>query len=187
MSIALSLDEAHRRDDESIFDLHHWCDRNRTKKTFASMDALRPCMTKLCVAGISTILEPSASASATAAFAGLGDTAFGAPTASYRGCTRCRGLFCARWGVDIKCQALTSMHHQVLVVENIQDVMCDSGPHNKSQWHALIPSLQLTFAIWMPSVHVSTFKLAFSAIQMMKLCFRSRQTQQLTNISRGSK
>ena len=34
--------------------------------TFASLDALEPCMTKVIVAGISAVLEPSTAASATA-------------------------------------------------------------------------------------------------------------------------
>ena len=37
--------------------------------TFASLNALGPCVVKLCVACISTVLEPSTAASTTAAFA----------------------------------------------------------------------------------------------------------------------
>ena len=48
--------------------------------TFAGLDALGPCMAKLFVAGISTALEPSAAASATAALASLVSSAFGAST-----------------------------------------------------------------------------------------------------------
>ena len=56
--------------------------------TFACLDALVPRVIKLCVAGISTVLEPSTIASATTEFAGfLGSTALGTPAAAaaYRG------------------------------------------------------------------------------------------------------
>ena len=39
--------------------------------TFASLDALGPCMIKLRVAGISAVLEPSTAASAAAEYAGF--------------------------------------------------------------------------------------------------------------------
>ena len=44
---------------------------NWTRKAFASLDALGPCMIKLCVADISTVLEPSTTTSTTAAFPGF--------------------------------------------------------------------------------------------------------------------
>ena len=44
--------------------------------TFAGLDALAPCMVKICVAGIPARLEPSTTASTTATFTGfLGSTA----------------------------------------------------------------------------------------------------------------
>ena len=47
--------------------------------TFASLNALDPCMISICVASISTVLEPSTTASATAALTGfLDSTALGA-------------------------------------------------------------------------------------------------------------
>ena len=39
--------------------------------TLAGLDALDPCVIKLCLADISTVLEPSTAVSATAAFAGI--------------------------------------------------------------------------------------------------------------------
>ena len=60
------------------------------QSTFASLDALDPCVFGVWVTCIAAVFEPSAVWSATAAFAGSIDTAtFGAPcTAAYRGCTR---------------------------------------------------------------------------------------------------
>ena len=50
-----------------------------TQLTFASLNALDPCMTKLCVTDITTVLEPSPSASTTTEPAGLfGSAALGA-------------------------------------------------------------------------------------------------------------
>ena len=54
-----------------------------TKLTFASLDALRPCVLKLCVTTIATLLEPSTTASTTAEFTGfLGGAALGTAAAA---------------------------------------------------------------------------------------------------------
>ena len=45
--------------------------------TFAGLDALEPCVIKLRVAGISTVLEPTAAASATRRFTGFFGGALG--------------------------------------------------------------------------------------------------------------
>ena len=51
--------------------------------TFASLDTLHPCMIKLCIAGISTIIEPSTTADATATLARfLDNAALGAAVAA---------------------------------------------------------------------------------------------------------
>ena len=51
-----------------------------SRRTFAGLDALGPCMIKVCVRSISAVLEPSATTSATAAFARfLANSALGAP------------------------------------------------------------------------------------------------------------
>ena len=73
-----------------------WIDRIYSHKVFAGLDALDPCMIKGSVAGISTVLEPSTTASATTEFAGFLDTAaLGTPfTSAYGGCSRRRGCFC---------------------------------------------------------------------------------------------
>ena len=73
------------------------------RPTFASQDALGPCVMELCVAGISAVLEPCTTASATAAFGGLlGRTALGTPVAAaYCGSTRRRSYFCGHAGVNI--------------------------------------------------------------------------------------
>ena len=51
----------------------HIASQNSTfpQRTFASLDALGPCMIKFAVAGISALLEPSAAANTTATFASL--------------------------------------------------------------------------------------------------------------------
>ena len=60
------------------------------QRTFAGLDAFDPRVTKVCVTGISTLLEPNTAASATTEFAGFLDrAALGASLAAYRGCT-CR-------------------------------------------------------------------------------------------------
>ena len=43
------------------------------RPTLTSLDALSPCVIKLCVADISTVLEPSSTTSTTARYAGLLD------------------------------------------------------------------------------------------------------------------
>ena len=54
--------------------------------TFAGPDALSPCMTEFCVAGISTALEPSTTTSATAAFTKfLDNAALGTAVAGHQG------------------------------------------------------------------------------------------------------
>ena len=51
--------------------------------TFARLNALGPCMIKLCITSISTVLEPSTTTSATATFAKfLGNTAPGTHSAA---------------------------------------------------------------------------------------------------------
>ena len=53
--------------------------------TFTSLNALRPCVLKLCVTTISTLLEPSTTRRATAEFAGfLGGAALGTSMAIAR-------------------------------------------------------------------------------------------------------
>ena len=61
--------------------------------TLTSLDALSPCMIKLCVADISTVLEPTTAASATATFTGFLDNATLA-TAVFGANTPCCGYFC---------------------------------------------------------------------------------------------
>ena len=57
------------------------------QRTFAGLYALDPCVIEVCVPGISTLLEPSTAASATAEFAGFLDSrARGAPAPA-----ACRG------------------------------------------------------------------------------------------------
>ena len=56
--------------------------------TFAGLDALEPCVIKLRVAGISTVLEPTASASATRGFAGFVGGTLG--TRDWDRSSRCR-------------------------------------------------------------------------------------------------
>ena len=50
-------------------------DSDSKKLTFAGLNALDPCMIKVCVTGISAVLEPSTAASATTEFAGFLDNA----------------------------------------------------------------------------------------------------------------
>ena len=73
--------------------------------TFASLDALDPGMIKLSVAVISAVLEPMATASATAVFARfLGNTALGTPVlaTAHRGCTCRRKCLCRHMDVNIR-------------------------------------------------------------------------------------
>ena len=73
------------------------------QRTFAGPNALNPCMIKVCVAGISTLVEPSTAASAATEFAGfLNSAAVGTTLPAYRGCTRCRRCFCGHAGVTMK-------------------------------------------------------------------------------------
>ena len=66
--------------------------------TSARLDPLGPCVIKLCVASISTGLEPSTTASTTAGFAGfLASTAHGA-FATTRHC----GGFCGHASVNMR-------------------------------------------------------------------------------------
>ena len=66
----------------------------RSQLTFASPDALGPCMIEPCVTGISALLEPSTTASAAAAFTRFPDnttlgtavTAMHREQADHRGC-----------------------------------------------------------------------------------------------------
>ena len=65
-------------------------------------------MPKVCVASISTLLEPSTTASATAACARfLDSTALGTPAAAYRGHTCCRGGFCGNANINTRQEMLT--------------------------------------------------------------------------------
>ena len=63
--------------------------------TFAGLDALVPCVIKLRVAGISTVLEPTTSASATRAFAGFVGGALG--TRDRGTSSDCRGRCVYTW------------------------------------------------------------------------------------------
>ena len=76
--------------------LWRWFNRNRSRKIFADLNALGPCVIKLCVTVISAVLEPSTAASTTAAFAGfLASAALGtAVGACYRELPRHRRCFC---------------------------------------------------------------------------------------------
>ena len=65
------------------------------KLTFASLVAFEPCVVKLRVAGISTLVEPSATRSATTELAGFfEDAALGA----YSTVCRCGGRRRGHWG-----------------------------------------------------------------------------------------
>ena len=67
-------------------------------KTCASLDALMPCVVKLCVADISTMFEPSTTPSTTGAFAGLVDdtleTLATTAAAAWNGWTFCSEFSC---------------------------------------------------------------------------------------------
>ena len=67
---------------------------------FAGLDALEPCVIKLRVAGISTVLEPTASATATRALAGFVGGALGTCDRGKSSCNSgCPGCCCARIGI----------------------------------------------------------------------------------------
>lgn len=85
------------------------------ERTFAGLDALGPCVIKLCAAGIPTLIEPSATTSATAEFAGfLNGAALGAALTAYRGCTCRRICFCGHANVGIT-QNLKPRHDRSIV------------------------------------------------------------------------
>ena len=70
--------------------------------TFAGLNALDPCMTKVRVAGVSAVLEPSTVTSTTTEFAGfLENAALWTPFIdAYHECTRRRGCFCGHVYVE---------------------------------------------------------------------------------------
>ena len=94
--------------------------RSSEELTVTSLDAFPPCVIKIRVAGISTLVEPSTTASATTEFTGfLGSTALGAYGIDQRWRRRDkRRSHCARspWGLDIDWQyddrSIDSIHRK---------------------------------------------------------------------------
>ena len=93
------------------YDLQRQVNRNRTRKAFASLNPLSPCVTKLSFAVISAIVEPSTTASTAAAFAGFHHrTALATPASDkYRGWSHHCGHFCENVIVSMALETQASM------------------------------------------------------------------------------
>ena len=70
MSSVSQVCHVHRlRNDSLVTVSYGWFIQKQSLKTTAGLDALTPCMIKVCIAGISTFLEPTTTTRATADFA----------------------------------------------------------------------------------------------------------------------
>ena len=113
----------------------------------AGVDAVGPCMIELRVTGISTVLEPSAIASATAALARfLGNTALGAPvSATHHRWTRRRGGFCGNVNVKLTQEMPAPMQSSIR--------LC-IGSLKYNARHKTQHLDNLLLQAWAPSAHV---------------------------------
>ena len=128
------------------------------------MDALGPAMIKILIFGISTLLEPSTTASATAAFAGFFDNAtLGAVGAHFRGKMRCLEWFYRNTSMRITEKTLdhpviTTYKYSsmviVLFIIAMKRIPFNTRYHHKLFHEQYQPLHNLPLQVWMPSAQV---------------------------------